>query len=259
MQLKSPIEINKCAPGLSSLAHVHLGPIITAFTGGDADYSKLSQALNDELKTGIAELIFTEMLEKAVSHLPSKEREMIANAPVSNVFRKHFVELLKNTIDEFIKRNEADIEPTLTLSIDCPSENQVVMSLEDNGPGFSPRKLLEIADRKETPLTRGSEKYGTAKTATHAPLLGGAGKGLLLFISDIDQDKTLNLSIDNNPSTRGAKISVTGPLIPDNTISNRSTPLSEGYTTTDETETETDEGEEEVIMAPPPRRFGKRS
>ena len=255
----APTQVNKVDNGLSSEICVNLSPLIMAFKEHDmARYSQLSKTLGTDLKAGVGEIIFDEMIKMVTSDLSPSERETIENAPVSKLFRKHFVELIKNTIDEFIKRNEIDIDPTLTLSIHCLADNQVSLSLEDNGPGFNPKKLSEIAHRAEAPLTHGSEKYGTATTATHPPLLGGAGKGLLLLITDVDCDETLKLSIDNNPSTNGAHIRVTGPLVPQYTTSNRSSPVSEDYTTTETEDDQLADDEEIIITLPAGRRFGNR-
>lgn len=183
---------------------------------------------------------------------------------VLNALNTSFVELLKNSMDAFIRNylinpEQAPDKLMMEIHLDC-SEESVQFRFKDNGCGFPQTHLDEFEDYIQSKSYREprapSEKYG--ETAYY---FGGAGKGLRILYSFLLDGVTLGLPKHREQeydipegSTRvsifndqGAGIELMSPVKPF------------ALTQTASFEEKAEESEEELELAPPPLQLGRKN
>jgi len=192
-----------------------LEPYIQAYETRAEDtgckYTALRKTLSDAVQGLTGDCIWMDALDEATQALDALEADVIKLSLACTILGRHFVEIIKNVMDEAILGYyDAKRPPQITLTVDIDTDSKpgfAVIKLIDSGRGF-PDDLLESV---KTPINRDKYlqmKLGFFKHAVNsnsslesmnAPennkrardelpeLFGGKKRGLRNFISDVDE------------------------------------------------------------------------
>ena len=141
----------------------------------------------------------------------------------------YFIDFVTNSIDSFTHAKKTD-DILILVSFNLDSQSKLSIIIEDNGNGFNPdvlSKLNEIIQNTKQGID--SKKIVSQKTRGQG-FLGGYGKGMHAIIKSVlinPETKKLrpdvDIVLDNNPESKGARITITTPSL-SSQLSNTTTP-----------------------------------
>jgi len=162
-------------------------------------YVELKLAHKHRLKESIYD--FDIFADKALENFDGTKKRMIKNSPAYFFMRRQFAESLKNSIDSVLSYHEDDpshpkdtVELDLNISLIRGKQEEINITLSDNGVGFPPAFLEKIRTKARR---EGSDYYHQAATnkpvaerldrKKHRLFMGGAGQGLAELAGLVDK------------------------------------------------------------------------
>jgi hypothetical protein len=167
------------------------------------DYKANREAIESAEKFKENKLILNELINRELLWLDIKKElasRIINNNTLSNIFREKnesklplvlrslnnsFTELLKNSIDAYLKNNLIKgTNDLLKMSIDMTLvSDQLVINISDNAGGFSADYLRNFNDYVCNKGYKFHPKSSSKLESERELFLGGAGKGIPIFLS----------------------------------------------------------------------------
>jgi hypothetical protein len=192
------MRIKTNSEGISSTLTIDLRSYVDSFDIGDKETaSRIRRDLSNLVSGFNGSLFLDEMFQKAISgkDLSDKDIADIRVSPAYLFMVDSLVEIIKNTMDEALLghyENGLEAKLNLTINFDISSPENIILTLTDNGRGFSdpflrqvstPIKMTEYLDQV------GSQKKNRKDDIFMPPLFGGAGKGLRILMALILEGK----------------------------------------------------------------------
>ena len=138
----------------------------------------------------VGSLLWGQMLEHATVGFSKSRMSTLETTPAVAFLEEHFIELVKNIMDESVLGyNPLDSRPiTLSMAIDDFSDpDNITLMFEDTGRGFSAaflEKTTTIA-AKEAYIQAHARMKKPIQSNVHPPLFGGEGRGLRMLMANI--------------------------------------------------------------------------
>lgn len=187
---QSHIDVHSISPNKAAVV-IDLSNYLQAFEKQDQTlYQSLYESIKEEVVGVNGQIIWQELLGKAIENFSPDERDIIYQSPACEMMNSSFVELLKNTMDEFILSNRStpirlELEVFLT-------DNRVQFVFKDTGRGFPNNFVDQMKTYEEQELyllDTGSNK--PSHNDKHPHLFGGAGRGLRILLAQANFGKDL--------------------------------------------------------------------